>query len=254
MKSVALTTDGAGVSRIESLALPMPVVGPGATGAEVAGAPPGPSARRVQVSRLDPHQVQSGPRRRCLRFVIEGDVRVHAGNGEARLTRGDVVLVDDLDSTGHEVLSSGGARILDVEVDDDWTPSGAVPPPLVRPPTAAVASRIDVEGGEAHFGEFGALAAHGAVQDIEGLTFLCLTDGVASDWHVDASVSLVVVLAGGFELEVSGRGGCRVFYAGDVCLVDDRVGRGHITRSRGETRIAALALPEGHGWTKGDER
>jgi uncharacterized protein YjlB len=79
--------------------------------------------------------------------------------------------------------------------------------------------------------------------------FTCLSPDQFGDWHTEEATSLVVVLSGGFELEVGGDGGAtEVFRAGDVCLVQDHHGQGHISRTRGETRFVAVAVPEEHVW------
>jgi hypothetical protein len=79
--------------------------------------------------------------------------------------------------------------------------------------------------------------------------FMGLSPDQFGDWHTEEATSLVVVLAGGFELEVGGDGGAtEVFRAGDVCLVQDHSGQGHISRTHGETRFVAIAVPEEHVW------
>lgn len=252
MKSVAVVVDGVGGSTLEALALPSPVMGPRATGREESGEPIGGNATSVRVTRVEP-RVQAGPTARTLRFVIDGEVSVTSSGETVRLSRGDVVLVDDLGSTGHTITSAGGAWLLDVEIAPGWSASGAVPAPTERAVSdAPVLLRMYVEDGRAHLGRLDELLVPGAPpQPVKALSFLCLTDGVASDWHTEEGVSLVVVLSGGFELEVGGRGGSQVLRAGDVCLVDDREGQGHITRTHGDTRFAAIALPADHYWKNG---
>lgn len=255
MKSVRLRVDGSGQSQITSLQLPMPTFGPTASADEI-GEPIGAEANGASFERLSQGSDEPGPRRRVLRFVLQGDYVLTASNGSARLEPGDVVLVDDLDSLGHRVYSQTGAVLLDIEIGPGWLPSGTVPPPLAgnnqgqRVPRFR---RMYVESGQAHFADFAdfddVLESVGSFP-VDGLNFICLSAGVASDWHTEPGVSLVVVMEGGFELEVSGHGGAQVFLAGDFCLVDDRSGKGHLTRTHGETRFAALALPSGGHWTR----
>lgn len=250
MKAVSVVPDGIGGSILEALPLPSPVIGPRANGRTAVGEPIGSNAKSVVVGRIGSGVTAVGPKARVLRFVVDGDITVASSGESVGLVRGDVVLVDDLESTGHSVTSTAGAWLLDVEIDSAWTPSGAVPAPLDRAASGEpLRRRMYVDEGRAHFGQLeGLLVADAPPQPVNALSFLCLTDGVVSDWHTEEGASLVVVLSGGFELEVGGQGGVQVFRAGDICLVDDREGQGHITRTRGDTRFAAIALPDDHNW------
>ncbi|MEU9888871.1 hypothetical protein [Sphaerisporangium sp. NPDC051011] len=254
MKSIRLTLNGAGQSQICALPLPSPVFGPTATGSEDVGVPVGTSALAVRVARFGEGADEMGPRSRSMRFVLAGKVRVAASNGVASLEPGDVVFVDDLEAAGHRVSSEDGAILLEVDLDAQWSPSGMVPAPTDGGRGASAEPtfrRMYVEDELAHFASFDDLLDSGSTaQPVSGLTFTCLSPDLASDWHTEEGISLVVVLSGGFELEVPGRGGAQIFRAGDVCLVDDRTGKGHITRTHGETRFAAIALPEGHRWSR----
>lgn len=254
MKTIHLTVDGKGESRIDALPLPCPVFGPKATGREVAGEPVGAAAVAFGTARVRAGTVVEGPRTRRLRFLLDGRIRVVTADGTADLEPGDVALVDDLAGPGHRLEGLTDALLLDVEVSDGWTPSGTVPPPTDggRPADEEPRfRRIFVEDGVAHFADLDSLRREVPdVQPVNGLSITCLTDGVVGDWHTETAINLVVVLSGGFELEVPGEGGAQLFRAGDVCLVDDRTGKGHMTRTRGETRFAALTLPEGHCWNR----
>jgi uncharacterized cupin superfamily protein len=254
MKTIHLTVDGQGESRIDALPLPCPVFGPKATGREVVGEPVGSAAVAFGTARVGAGVAVDGPRTRSLRFLLEGRLRVDTTDGTADLEPGDVMLVDDLTGPGHRVEGLTDVLLLDVELDDSWVPSGAVPPPTEsgRPPGDVPRfRRIFVEEGVAHFAELPEVRAQMPhVQPVEGLSLTCLTDGVEGDWHTETAINLVIVLSGGFELEVPGEGAVQLFRAGDVCLVDDRTGKGHMTRTRGETRFAALTLPEDHSWNR----
>lgn len=252
MRAIAIRPDGRNGSRIEALTVPSPVLGPGATGTEDAGTPIGDSALSVSLSRLHPQEEEApGPSMRCLRFVLDGQLHLTASGEKVHLGRGDVVLVDDLSASGHQVSTPTGATLLNVEIDDRWVASGTVPPPVAVTPSSPKVLRLYVEDGLAHLEDLAGFDRDDApLQRVEKLNFLCLTDGVASDWHTEEGISLLIVLAGGFELEPSGKGGRQVLRAGDVCLVDDRRGKGHITRTHGETRFVAIRLPEDHLWRR----
>jgi hypothetical protein len=254
MKTIHLTPDGQGASRIDALPLPCPVFGPRATGREVAGEPVGAAAVAFGTARVGAGTVVEGPRTRSLRFPLEGRLRVVAANGNVDLEPGDVAFVDDLAGSGHRVEGITDALLLDVEVAEGWSPSGSVPAPTDSGRPAGERPRFRrmfVEDDIAHFAELAEVHAEmPKAQPVDGLSITCLTDGVEGDWHTESAINLVVVLSGGFELEVPGEGAVQVFRAGDVCLVDDRTGKGHMTRTRGETRFAALTLPENHCWTR----
>lgn len=65
-------------------------------------------------------------------------------------------------------------------------------------------------------------------------------------WHHAPERQLVILLDGEIELEVSD-GEVRRFSGGDVLLVEDTFGRGHHTRTLGNTRRRSIfvTLPEG---------
>lgn len=91
--------------------------------------------------------------------------------------------------------------------------------------------------GESHFGEFeipiqdageiGALSAHFPVSSV----IFRETDGDYDySWHNAPCRQFVLMLEGGVEIEVSD-GSKRTLHAGDILLVEDVVGRGHISRA-----------------------
>ena len=78
--------------------------------------------------------------------------------------------------------------------------------------------------------------------DAQKLGFLTLPRGFSSEWHPAPGKRFVVVLSGLAELEV-GSGERRKVGQGDVVLVTDVQGRGHITRVLGKKDVIAAWVP-----------
>ena len=69
--------------------------------------------------------------------------------------------------------------------------------------------------------------------------FVSVEPGWTGDWHPAPARQLACVLQGIGEVEV-GDGSVRELHAGDVLLVEDTSGRGHITRAKGNVTFVAL--------------
>jgi hypothetical protein len=78
--------------------------------------------------------------------------------------------------------------------------------------------------------------------DAQKLGFITLPRRYSSDWHPAPGKRFVVVLSGLAELEV-GSGERRRVGPGDVVLVTDVQGRGHITRVLGKQDVIAAWVP-----------
>ncbi|WP_236792204.1 hypothetical protein [Amycolatopsis sp. GM8] len=252
MKSYWLVTDGAGGSRIEALPLPYAYVGPTATDADRHRMPPPELAREVRAVRsirsAGGGVAAGGTAVRRLLFLVSGSLTVATADMTAVLDPGDVLFVDDLASNKHTLTYRGDARALEVEVTDSWTPQGSVAPVLADDARRADADpllrEMYVADGKANFRSLPGFFEESSdtARPIQALSFVGLSPDSFGDWHTEKPISLVFVLAGGFELEVGGTGGTQVFRPGDVCVVRDHDGQGHRTRTRGETRFAALVL------------
>jgi hypothetical protein len=72
--------------------------------------------------------------------------------------------------------------------------------------------------------------------------FISSPAGWYGNWHPAPHRQLMVVLQGMLETEVSD-GEFRTFHPGDVILVEDTLGRGHISRVTGEDRCYMLVIP-----------
>ncbi len=73
-----------------------------------------------------------------------------------------------------------------------------------------------------------------AYQPATNFFFMHLPSGWEGDWHPSPQRQMVIVVSGIFEVE-AGDGEVRRFYPGDVKLGDDTQGRGHRSRSVGDT-------------------
>lgn len=256
MKSLRVCTDGAGGSKLESLPLPFLFFGPTATDADRARMPKPESAVAYESVRLvRPRDGDRSPggddRARRLLLVVSGGIDVRAGDMRASLRPGDLLFVDDADSAGHELGFVGDVRLVRVDVAESWAPEGTVPPALdeSRRDGGPLLRHMYVADEQARFRDADALFDDGSPRPVARAMFMCLSPDQFGDWHTEQATSLVVVLSGGFELEVGGGGGAaEVFRAGDVCLVQDDHGQGHISRTHGETRFVAIAVPEEHVW------
>lgn len=248
MKSYWLVTDGAAGSRIESLPLPFTYAGPTMADADQRRMPPPELAKEVRAVRTL-RSVDSDAVGRRLLFVVSGSLTVATPEMTAVLAPGDVLFVDDLDSNKHTLTCHGDVRVIEADVTDSWTPQGSVAPLLAddeRADAAPLLREMYVAGGQANFRDLTGFFPGGAA--VRSMSFVTLSPGLFGDWHTEEAASVVVVLAGGFELEVGGVGGTLVFRPGDVCVVRDQEGQGHRTRTHGETRFAHFVLaPEAGG-------
>nr|BFE55587.1 hypothetical protein GCM10020063_001130 [Dactylosporangium thailandense] len=263
MKTLRVGSDGQGLPRLESLALPFLAQGPSATPADQERAPQPDMAAAVRRVRAvsgpaGTLEVVDGPSPRRLLVLVSGSLVVSVPEMRARLGAGDVLFLDAPEPLGApaRVMAETPCSYLDVEVEPEWLPVGTVPPALDEGRrsawTAPRVLRMTSDGERAHLAPFNELFAEPPApsQDVDALTFVSLSPSLRSGWHTEPAVSLVVVLAGGFELEVGGYGGRRTLRAGDVCLVEDFEGQGHKSSMDGETRFAALRLPRNHRWSR----
>ncbi len=255
-----LCTDGVGNSKLESLPLPFNAHGPTATDDDRAHAW---SGRRPRVHRRPRTSPSCRRRRRAGErpvplVVAPGGIDVAATDDDATLRPGDVLFVDDLSSAGH-TLTYRDSRIVRIDVADSWTPHESFHRRSTTGSDEATDGKVTemfVADGQADFRSldqlFGRAGRDRSQADV-GRVVTSLSPGSFGDWHTEKASSLVLVLTGGFELEVGGDGGhVEVFRAGDICLVQNRWGQGHITRTHGETRFAAVVVADEHLWVAPD--
>ena len=78
--------------------------------------------------------------------------------------------------------------------------------------------------------------------DAQKLGFLTIPRGYSSEWHPAPGKRFIIVLSGRAEIEV-GSGERRKVGPGDVVLVTDVQGRGHITRVLSKQDVVAAWVP-----------
>src|ERR1700728_2858184 len=213
-------------------------------------------AVRCGNGELRKHAVAPG---RQLCFVISGLLEVVIDSGAAiHLSRGDILLLDNLEEGGRRILCSDQCRLLQLEVAGEWRPDGTVgaaedqvddsndPPQLVR--------MYRGDDDNSYFRPLdtlfpGAEGQLGEPTSVEGFHFVEFMPGAFIDWHPEGVNNFVVVLSGRLELEVGGgKGEVKVFDPGDVCLAEDRTGIGHIDPTHGVTRLALIVVADEHLW------
>ncbi|WP_432842281.1 hypothetical protein [Dactylosporangium sp. CA-092794] len=261
MRSFHLRADGRGESRLHSLPLPFIYTGPAATEQDKQGAataPPSPYLSVCPVRHRDGYsELSADPGERRLEFVTAGTVHVSTSSASAVLVAGDVLLVDDAGSAGRILRYRGDAHTLRIGIEPSWSSDGTVPPAVERRQADPARRRphvleMYVADDVAHFRELPSLFGDGdgpaVTQALDGLKFITFSSGHSGDWHTDKTTNIVFVGSGVLELEVGGDNAVELFHPGDVCLVQDLVGQGHILRAHGETRIAAITIPDAHRW------
>ena len=256
MRAICITKDGTGRSRLESLRLPFMYVGPAATEQDRAWMPPSALASAVHgvaAMTMRARQSERWSGDRHLSFVTDGAIDVESNGMRSRLGPGDVIFVDGPLDPDHEATALVDTKLLRMFVDASWNPFGSVPPIIEadeRDQSAAKYTEMYVHDDVANFRPFNRLfGEHAATeQSITAVKFIAFSPGTSGGWHTDENINLVCVGSGVLELEVGGEQAVERFYPGDVCLVQDQHGQGHILRAHGETRILAITLPNVHRW------
>jgi quercetin dioxygenase-like cupin family protein len=250
MISLRLAADAVGDARLEALPLPFAFAGPTATERDQSLAPAPEVARQYTSLRAVVHPDEAQDATRKLVVLVSGEIQVEGSYQRATLRPGDVLLLDEPPADKGTVTYAPGTRTVEVGLADEWRPGGSTAPVTDEERRGAAdeprLTEMYVADDVAHFRDLGTVFP-GSPEPLLAASFLGLSPGLVSDWHTEKGIGLVVVLSGGFELEVGGSGGAQVFRAGDVCLVDDRVGQGHITRTHGETRFLHLVVADDHG-------
>ncbi len=76
----------------------------------------------------------------------------------------------------------------------------------------------------------------------EGVSFISSPSGWFGDWHPAPRRQFIFMLAGELEAEVSD-GEVRIFKPGDIVLVEDTTGQGHISRVVSKERAYLAVVP-----------
>jgi len=123
----------------------------------------------------------------------------------------------------------------------------------VAEPLPYVRIYTDVDG-QSHFGEaeisfrlvdYAPPAPPISVSEVfgaEGVSFISSPSGWFGDWHPAPRRQFILMLTGELEVEVSD-GEMRKFIPGDIILVDDPTGQGHISRVVGKKRAYLAVVP-----------
>jgi hypothetical protein len=80
------------------------------------------------------------------------------------------------------------------------------------------------------------------IGDVKGVLFAQLKAGAKEDWHVAPQRLFMLCLEGVVEI-TAGDGEKRRLQPGQLMLLEDTTGKGHITRSVGKQDHVALAIP-----------
>jgi hypothetical protein len=94
--------------------------------------------------------------------------------------------------------------------------------------------------GESHFEEIE--VDIGKLQPGDGIIFRHSPPGDVNEWHLAPRRQYVINLSGQSEIEI-GDGTKRRFGPGDIFLVDDTTGRGHISRAIGTQPRLFVTIP-----------
>lgn len=76
----------------------------------------------------------------------------------------------------------------------------------------------------------------------KGASLLLLHAGQVEDWHKAPGKQFLVVVEGASQV-TAGDGTVKEFHLGDIVLMDDTAGKGHITKNLGTTDHIALVIP-----------
>ena len=192
-----------------------------------------------------------------LTIVNSGGLTLSVRGGPAtQLTAGDVLLVDAESASRIAVTAHGECRLTQAGVAADWPGPDAKlqAPGTVRPRDAGKVNIKRVYKGKddlAYFSEFPELFPApvnqwSAPRAAVGFRFMCWEDGML-DWHPEVVNNFGTVLSGELELE-TGDGRIEVFHAGDICMAEDRTGKGHIDRARGMVHVFLIVVDTKDLW------
>ncbi len=194
-----------------------------------------------------------------LTFVISGAPVLLAGETElASLEPGDVFLVDEESASSVVIDARDQVRLLQVDVSPDWPGPGAelqetgTIMPRKDPSQLNFKRMYTAKDDKAYFADFAEIFSDVPDQwtsprPIEGFRMSCWANG-RLDFHPGVVNQIGLVMSGALELEVSGDGSKEIFYAGDMCLSQDRTGVGHRNFKHGLSHTAQIVLADHNLW------
>lgn len=265
-----LRLDAQGASRLETLpTLAMHYQGPvdaegyrrRARGEEPPVAHRFSTSSGVRTIQLKPDQSVDilGPPARRLTFIVSGEVILADDVGQkAVLERGNLFFTEGNAGLRGSIRHRGACQLVQVAVTSPWPEAGANPLALAGPPSAParvpnLQRLYKGEGERAYFRSFHELFAAppgqwNAERPVTGFRICTLADGTFIDWHPEVVNQVVLVLSGEIALESSGERRNERFFAGDVCLAEDRTGIGHVDRVHGLTALCLLVMEDLDLW------
>jgi len=215
----------------------------------------------VRTICLNPDQSADilGPPARRLTFIVSGEVILGDDRGqEAVLGRGSLLFSEGSAGLRGSIRHRDCCRLVQFTVTSPWPEAGAAPLTLEEP--SVIAARppnmqrlYKGEGERAYFRSFRELftapaGTWSSERPVTGFRICTLADGTFIDWHPEVVNQVVLVLSGEIALESSGDRRNERFFAGDVCLAEDRTGIGHIDRIRGLTALCLLVMEDVDLW------
>jgi hypothetical protein len=135
------------------------------------------------------------------------------------------------------------------EPPDDGSPNGTQTQHMLR-----FWRLYEDDAGVSHFKEGAAPFAPIAIPGLDdpplaltfaggsGTAFLRLAPRQVEDWHPSPRKTLLVVIKGASRV-TAGDGTVKEFHPGDVVLMEDMMGKGHITEPAGDGEHIALIIP-----------
>ena len=195
----------------------------------------------------------SGP---LLTFVISGVLTLRTDDGrKTELKPGDLFLVDEESASRVGLAARDTVRLVQLDVAPDWPgPNAKIQEPGSPIPSDGLKLKrmYTAEDNRSYYREFSELFPAppnewSPSRPVLGLRFLCWEDGFI-DWHPEVVNNFPIFLSGEISVEVSGDRTNLAFRAGDICLAEDRTGRGHIDRCRGMTHVAMVILETKDLW------
>jgi hypothetical protein len=193
-----------------------------------------------------------------LTFVISGNVTLRAGSDSCQLESGDVFLTDDVSSSAVTVDVSNQVRLVQIDVASDWPDAGAEHPDtgtiMPREMQAPNLKRMYTgRDDKSYFNDFTEIFAAPLdewteARPIQGFRILCWGEGGKIAYHPGVVSQIGLILSGALELQVSGDEETQVFYAGDMCMAEDRTGMGHRNKKHGSSHTIHFVFSDEHLW------
>lgn len=193
-----------------------------------------------------------------LTFLISGQFSIEIeGVGSETLLPGDMFFFDPENGENGISIERRECRLIQVGIKGPYPEDGASVPTVsdyFERKEPNLKRMYEGTDNRSYFRPFTELfppkgSGWSEIKKIDGIRFPLLVDQTFIDWHPEVINNFVIVLSGELELETDGgEGVIEHFRSGDVCLAEDRTGRGHIDRTRGDTQLAVIQLATEDLW------